>query len=430
LFRVPAVGGTAMPVTSLPRAYQEGHGWPEFLPDGRHVLYTNYSVMPDRFGIYVLDLERGVSKRLIKTYSSASYSSDGFLLFAADSLVAQRFDPDRLELSGDPIVVFDRVLVRYGTGHKAEFSISRTGLIAARRPADERSRLTWIDPHSGREIGTIGEPALYSNPALSPNGTELLVTITDANFVASTLWRFDVATGVGSPLRPPEKIDDSPVWSPGGESVVFASLSKRGSSGLLRHDMRAPGTDQPVLSTPMMQIPESYTTDGRYLTFSTVDKRTRYDVWYWQFADDLRPYPLITGPANEGQSQVSSDGRFIAYASDESGRFEVYVQPFPQANRKWRISTEGGADPHWRRDVGTLYYIAANRLLMAVSLESDGTRRGRPRPLFDTRLENLWQDTRNHFDVAPDGRILLLAPVVDRRATPYTLINWRPTATR
>jgi hypothetical protein len=155
---------------------------------------------------------------------------------------------------------------------------------------------------------------------------------------------------------------------------------------------------------------------------------TKSDVWVWQLDDDRPPVPVLQSPSNEGQSQVSPDGRFIAYISDESGRFEVYVQPFPLGQEKWQISAGGGFDPRWRRDGRELFYVAADRKLMAVDVRTRATlQHGPPRPLFDTRLIDLWQDTRNHYEVAPDGRrFLIMVPRVDPRSVPFTmLVNWQ-----
>jgi hypothetical protein len=137
---------------------------------------------------------------------------------------------------------------------------------------------------------------------------------------------------------------------------------------------------------------------------------------------------LLQSDANETQSQISPDGRFIAYASDESGRFEVYVQTFPTLGQKWQASAKGGADPRWRGDGRELFYVSSDRKLMAVDVEpGHPTRYGVPRELFPTGIKYLWQDTRNHYDVSPDGRhFLLLVPRADPQSGSYTLIvNWK-----
>jgi Tol biopolymer transport system component len=178
-----------------------------------------------------------------------------------------------------------------------------------------------------------------------------------------------------------------------------------------------------------MEVPESLSPDGRHLTYRRMGQGTHFDVWAWDLVEK-RTFPVIATTANEGNSHISPDGRYIAYASDESGSFEVYVRPFLSGTDKDRrlVSSHGGVDPRWRADGLELFYIAANRMLNAVSVTtSPAFQQGKTTPLFDSQAEYLWQDTRNHYDVTPDGRrFVLVSPVTDRRAAPFTLIvNWR-----
>jgi len=426
LFRIPASGGQAVAVTSVRASFVEGHGWPEFLPDGNHFLYTDYSGDPERYGIYAGDLETGQAKRLLRVYSSAAYSTDGFILYARDTLVAQRFDPDRLEPIGEAVPVADRTMQHYGLGHKVDFSVSRSGLLVVRTATDEQKRLVWFD-RTGHVVGEVGSAALYSNPALSPDGRELVVTVAQSDSGPADLWLFDLATGSGSRVTFAKGVNFAPVWAPAADRIIFAS-SRSKKIELYVHNLRRGDGDTKVLDAPMMQVPEAWTADGRYLTFSTMRPGTKSDVWAWRFDNVRAPLPLLESPANEGQSQISPDGRFIAYISDESGRFEVYVQSFPLSEGKWQISSGGGFDPRWRLDGQELFYVGADRRLMAVDVRTRGTfEHGGAKPLFDTGLLDLWQDTRNHYEVSPDGRrFLVMVPRVDPRAVPFTmLVNWQ-----
>jgi len=430
LFRVPASGGQAVAVTSIRSSFVEGHGWPEFLPDGQHFLYTDYSGDPRRYGIYVGDLETGRTKRLLPVYSSAAYSSDGFLIYARDALVAQPFNLDSLEPTGDAVPVATRAMQHYGLGHKVDFSLSRSGLLVVRAATDEQKRLVWFD-RTGRPIGELGEPALYSNPALSPDGKALVVTMAQNDSGPANLWLFDLATGASSRLTFATGIDVAPVWSPSADRIIFASMRDR-KLELFQYDVTGGGVETKLLLAPRMQVPEAWTSDGRHITFSTMRSNTKSDVWSWQL-DERPPVRVLESPANEGQSQASPDGRFIAYTSDESGRFEVYVQSFPVPSEKWQISSGGGFDPRWRRDGRELFYVAADRKLMAVDARTHpGFQHGAATPLFDTGLIDLWQDTRNHYEVSPDGRrFLLMVPRVDPRSVPFTmLVNWHPSLGR
>ena len=208
---------------------------------------------------------------------------------------------------------------------------------------------------------------------------------------------------------------------------MFASTRSR-KLELYQRNLRGGDAETKVLDAPMMQVPESWTADGRYLTFSTMRPGTKSDVWAWRLDNDAPPVPVLESPANEGQSQVSPDGRFIAYTSDESGRFEVYVQSFPLAHGKWQISSGGGFDPRWRSDGRELFFVGADRRLIAVDVRTRATfQHGAAKPLFETGLLDLWQDTRNHYEVSPDGqRFLVMVPRVDPRSVPFTmLVNWQ-----
>lgn len=413
-------GGPLTQITTLGLSFKEGHAWPSFLPDGHHFFYTDYSVDQKRFGIYVGDLNTRHSKLILRQYSSAAYAAGGFVLFVQDGLMAQRFDPVRLELRGEAMPLAEQVLKRWELGAQADFSVSRTAGIVVRSAQREFNELQWIDRASGKSVGRVAGPAYYSNPTLSPNGRQLLATVTDDNS-DTILWSFDVATG--QPTRVSRDVGYSPVWSPNGAEILFAS-----QRGLVRQQYGRSHEPVSALAARMWQVPGSWSTDGRNVTVTAMSNETKADIWYWRVGDHPHAIPLLRSPANEGQARISPDGRYLAYTSDESGRFEVYVQEFPVANGRWKISTGGGADPQWSRDRRELFYIAADRQMMAVPVQTESAfSAGTPTALFRTQLGDLWVgDTRNHYDVSPDGRrFVIIAPATDRREAPFTLLaNW------
>ena len=427
LWRVPAAGGPVAALTTVGRETVEGHAWPEFLPGGRQLLYTDYVSHRQRHGVYVLDMETGRKWRIVPSYTSAVYVPTGHLLFANrdGALVAQRFNPATHTPSGLPVTVADRVVLRYGIGHRIDVSVSRTGVIAA-RSADEVQNTVAVADRTGRVVRTLGAPAFHSNPILSPDGKRILATVATDLTGSSNLWMFDLNGGAGSRATFGSKWDGAPVWSPDGQRIIFASLRNK-QSGLYEKKLGA-GTDDPILSSGRMQMPDSWSRDGRYLTYQTMGQGTRFDVWAWDMTGERRTFPLLASAANEGHSQISPDGRFVAYTSDESGRFEVYVKPFPSGDEKWVVSSQGGVEPRWRADGHELTYIAADRMLTAVSVTTTpGFQRGLATPLFNSQAEYLWQDTRNHYDVTPDGRhFVIMSPAADQRVAAFTLIvNWR-----
>ena len=427
LLRISASGGPATAVTSLGHAPVEGHTWPEFLPGGRHLIYTDCTIDRDRYGIYLLDLESGWPSRLVPAYSSGAYLPSGHVLFrnADGALVAQRLNVATRTAFGLPVVVADRVFSRYGIGHRLDLAVSRSGLIAVRNTDDVQNRLVLIDRASKRVVRTFGSPAFHSNPTLSPDGRQLLATIVRDLTQPLNLWRFDIEGGEGSQITSGSPFDIAPVWSSDGGRFIFHSVRDK-RAGLYERKVSA-GIDELVLPASFLQVPESWSRDGRYLTFQKMGQGTRFDVWAWDMAEK-RAFAISAGKANEGNSQISPDGHYIAYTSDESGQFEVYVKPFPSGTGKWLVSSRGGVDPRWRGDGRELYYIATDRMLSALSVTTaPAFTFGKSRPLLDSQAEYLWQDTRNHYDVTPDGRqFVLVSPTTDQRAAAFTLIvNWR-----
>jgi len=415
---ISAAGGALTQVTTIGSSFREGHSWPSFLPDGRHFFYTDHTVDANRYGIYVGDLDTHESKRILKQYSSAVYGAGGFLLYVKENLMAQRFDPVRLQVRGEAMPLADQVLQRYDIGHQADFSVSRTGMIAVRSAGRDLNELHWVD-RTGRSVGGITAPAYYSNPTLSPDGRRLIATVTGDNWDAH-LWSFDVATGQKTRISFDSRADFAPLWSPDGTEILFAS---RG--GLFRQPFGGGSSRVPALAASMRQFPDSW--NGQYVTVLTMSQQTKSDVWLWQLGDHPHATPLLTGPANEGQSRISPDGRYLAYVSDESGRFEVYVQAFPVANGRWQVSSGGGADPQWSRDRRELFYVAADRQMMAVPVSTGSTfQAGSEKVFFRTQLDSLWMDTRNHYDVSADGRrFVVMTPATERRAAPFTFLgNW------
>jgi Tol biopolymer transport system component len=434
ILRIAGQGGQPLPATTVEPGESDGHAWPEFLPGGRRFLY--FDQRRKLHGIYAGDLASGSTKHVVEAYSSGSYTADGYLLFVRDHLIARKFDVETLQFSGDPVVVASQVLEHFGWNHKADFSASRNGLLAVRYGEDGHTRLSWVD-RNGRELGSLASDSDYSNPAIAPDGTQAVVTAIDHGpQPSSSLSRVDLATLQATRITAGSTFDVTPLWSPAGDRFIYLSHRRKGMETYERSAL--PGGDEtrwaPAPSAKAGDVmlrflmPESWTRDGAFVTYSAMHPRTKSDIWLLEVRAGAALRPLFTSAHNEVQSQVSPDGRYVAYASDESGQLEVYVQTFPVPGAKWRVSASGGADPRWRGDGRELFYLAADRKMMAVDVVPGAQPRyGTPRPLFQTQVKYLWQDTRNHYDVTPDGqRFLLLVPHVDPRSAAYTLIfNWK-----
>ena len=361
----------------------------------------------------------------------------GLLIFARDrQLLAQPFDDHRLVLSGEPITLVDKVQQPGSFDHKGDFAVSENGVLVYRTRQSPANRLVWRDRVHPRSA-LIDEPAEYYGPTLSPDERRLAVALFDPNpskrfgygtaSVRADIWMVDRDTGVRSKFTSDPAADWGPVWSPDGRTLVFSS-NRRGKLELFTRDLTAEqGEDVLLPSEGQNPVAQSWSKDGRLLVYAAFDSTRHMDLWLLPMSGDRVPAPLLQSDANEYQGQISPDGRWIAYTSNESGQEEVYVQSFPSPARPgWKVSTNGGGDARWRGDGRELFYIAADRLLMAVPITAAATFEAEPAvPLFDTGLPPNWYEARNLYDVSRDGSFLFMTPIEDDRSLPFTIVlNW------
>jgi Tol biopolymer transport system component len=436
LVRLPATGGPVTPVSTVDQPAERGHLWPHFLPDGNHFLYLADSARNEHDNLFVGALASPDRKRILDLVSNATYGRDGYLLFARNrQLVAQVFDPQRLELTGEPFIVADGVLQQWDLDHKTDFSVSDAGILVYRGMRAADTRLVWRD-RSGEVSILDGTPKMYCEPALSPDEKQVAVgefhprPSPRAGFgavsITSDIWLWDTLAAVGSPFTFDQGAEFAPVWSPDGTRIAFSS-NRRGSLDLYLRSATGAGEEELLDDPNGNKWVQAWSPDGRFVVYGTADPVTRADLWLLPLSGDRRPTPLLRSEFSEEQAQFSPDGRWLSYTSDESGRSEVYVQDFPSLAGKWRISRSGGGDARWRADGRELFYIAEDRRLMAVPVSTGGTLRpGVPTALFDTGLQPHWGMCRNHYDVSRDGkRFIFTAPVDDDRFAPFTIVvNW------
>jgi Tol biopolymer transport system component len=433
LFRVAPSGGTPVQATVLDSGSGEvQHAYPFFLPDGRHFLYFVVGSKEGRTvprGVYVGSLDaKGSGKLIIEGATNAVYANGHLIYLRAGALLAQPFDLDRLELGGEPTPLVEHVQI---TGPSASdvtgaFTVSQTGVLAYQTASRTSSQLTWFN-RTGTKVSTLGEPGDYVDVALSPDDSRVATSLIDADQGTRQIWTFDVARGVGQRVTLEPGDNFGPNWSrPNGDRIVYSAL-RRGSIHLYEKAVGHGGSEGVVLQDDLGKFNAQPSPDGRFLIYVAGGGIIqRSDIWVLPRLDSGKAYAFLESTFLESQPQFSPDGRWVAYMSNKSGRFEVYLTPFPGRDSEILVSTAGGRLPRWRRDGKELFYVAADGTLTAVAIDATTSRVavGPARPLFAIQPRTSRLDAFP-YDVTSDGRRFLVNTFLDEVTPPITLvINW------
>jgi Tol biopolymer transport system component len=416
LFSVPAAGGTATPITELDQASSEAsHRLPWFLPDGRHFLYTALST-PEKTAIYVADLGSKTRRRVLTAFSNAIYAPPGYLLFMRErTLMAQPFDAGKAEMTGEPLPLAAQVDYSRKVSTQGQFSASQNGVLAYASNTGGTGQLTWFD-RSGKSVGIVGSPGLMERPVISPDGSTVVVDRLDSQTGFYNLWLHDLARGTASRLTFDSQASTlNPVWSPEGDQVAFSS-NRDGGYKLYRKEIRGAGEEMALDTTGYNKQATDWSRDGRYIIEDVNGPVTGGDIWVLPVFGDHKPFPYVHG----WWGKLSPNGKWLAYTSDETKRFEIYVQAFPQPGRKSQVSVNGGSLPIWGPDGKELFFIGDDQKVMAVNVKDAANfDAGVPKPLFDTRMADA------QFDVSKDGRFLIPTEVKQAGTLPITVVvNW------
>jgi serine/threonine protein kinase len=423
LYRVAATGGQPVEVTKLDASrHERSHRHPFFLPDGQHFLYTamGFGSAPD--AIRVASLDRKLDKALVQTADANCIYARGHLLYVRErTLLAQPFDLGRLEIAGPPVPIAPHVRGPNAGSHL--FSAAERLLVFA-EAVSRPSTLLWLD-RLGSINGSLGEPGLFGNPRLSLDGRKVAVDVDDPSRETADVWIYDVATGARTKFGAVFGSMDltGPVWSPEGDRLLFASDRKvKGHFNLFVRRIDG-ASEELLLESSDQNVPEDWSADGRFVSFLTVPGKGRRNIQIWILAmtGDRKAFPFATEANIQEESRFSPDGRWIAYKSDESGTYEIYVRAFPGPGGKWQVSTAGGSNPLWRRGGKELFYLSLDGKLMTVPIRPDGAfQAGRPAPLFAVQpIPRIASD-----DVTPDGRrFLIKSPSGEQGSAPLTLLT-------
>jgi len=342
------------------------------------------------------------------------------------TLMAQPFDVRSLAVTGDAMPIADSVqpfLIGSAATTVLAYSASENGILAyIPGGAPDQFDLQWFD-RSGKNLGMLGQPASYTGPALSPDGTRVAVAIMDPQAKARDLWVFDLKRGTNSRLTFDPADELAPLWSHDGSQIMFSSEIK-GSRDIYQKAASGLGDSQLVFqSKDQRKSVNDWSPDGRYVVYDPSIPPA--SLWILPLFGDRKPFVFVGGAYDAREARFSPNGRYIAYTSNETGNYEVYVQTFPDRSGKWQVSTAGGTYPVWRRDGKELYFIS-NGQLMAVDVATGGPKfeAGIPKPLFsaDFRPGN-WSSV--YAPTADGQRFLAVTTIAQQSISPVTVVtNW------
>ena len=417
VYRVSAGGGEVTQVSRPDPARREVyHFWPQFLPDGRRFLFLVGAAQMEESALYVGSLDGGEPRRLAQSNSRAVYVPPGYLLYVREgALLAHPFDDGSLRFTGEPLTVAEHV-GNFSTTGNAFFSASADGRVLAYQTSASPTRLVWIG-RGGEELGSVGAPANYSAARLSSDGRKLAVNVISPKDGANDVWVYDLERGTSTRFTYEPGLENAPVWSPDGRRIVYAHDSA-GPPHLFQKSLN--GEAERLLPPGLgPQFAYDFTPDGQFLLYSERDPKTNNDILILPLAGERKPSAFLRTPFNETQARLSPDGRWVAYASNESGRYEVYVQPFPSGGERVQVSNAGGTGPRWRRDGRELFYVTLrpDQSVVSVPLKVEGDRfeAGTPAPLFKVELNS------TDYEVTADGQRFLLNTTAGAPTTPLAV---------
>jgi eukaryotic-like serine/threonine-protein kinase len=433
IYRVSSGGGEPALATKL-LPLQGSHRFPSFLPDGRHFLYLVQGTGTEPFGIFLGSLDSNESQRLLAAETNALYSASGDLLFVRQgTLLRQPFDAKKLALSGDTSAVAEHVAVPIT--NLGAFSVSENGVLTycTGPTVSGNFQLAWFD-RTGKLVETFGTLGGYRGVDVSPDGTRIAVHRHDDN--GGDIWLFESARRETMSRFTFDATQDnsSPIWSPDGNRIAFGSLRNR-KWGIYQKSASGTGGEELLVESDLPTVPMGWSPDGKFIVYTLRDPKTGFDVWILPMGDK-KPVPFLQSSFNERDPQISPNGKWIAYTSDETGRNEIYVRPFPTGEGKWQISSKGGFYPKWRRDGKELFYMETNaspRNVISVKVNPAGPtfEYGDPAVLFDSLYANSGHGSPYlAFAVSPDGQRFLIPRPAGRddqgtASAPITVVlNW------
>jgi serine/threonine protein kinase/Tol biopolymer transport system component len=432
LQQVSDAGGTPQPLTRFEKG-EVSHSWPEFLPDGKAVLFAAApnAINWSNSQVAVQSLGTGERRNLIQGGTQPRYAPSGHLVYAqGGNLMAVPFDPQRMAVMGTAVPVVEDIL-QSPTGGYAQYSFSATGSLVYVPGGVQgtQSKLVWIS-RNGAEQPLAAPAHAYLGPRVSPDGQRVAVGIAEQE---TQIWLYDLSRETLTRLTFEGNYNYAPVWTPDGKRIAFQS-NKEGPLNLFWQLADGSGGLERLTTSEYLHAPQSWSPDGQLLAFIEINPTTQRDIWVLRMGDPSagsgqvrKAQPFLRTRFDETAPRFSPHGRWLAYISDESGRYEIYVQPYPGPGGKWQISTEGGTEPVWNPNGRELFYRSGDKMMAVDIATQPGFAAGTPRMLFERRYEPAPFPAAN-YDVSSDGqRFLMLKSIEQEQAAPTQInvvLNW------
>jgi Tol biopolymer transport system component len=429
LQRVSSAGGKPEWITHVDSTKGEtAHRWPIFLPGGKAFLFAiEKGSSPNDAQIVVQRLDTGQRRLLVQGGTFPQYVPAGYLVYVLRGrLMAAPLDVRRLQVKG-PAVPLDENVQETSAGapatNAAQFGLSPEGsLVYVPAPGGVQAaqrRLVWIS-RNGTEQSLAAPAHAYLEPRLSPDGRRVAVTLEEQEI---QIWLYDLSRETLTRLT--SEGGDNPVWTPDGKRIAFRSR-KEGPLNLFWQPADGSGGLERLTNSEHVQAPDSWSPDGQLLAFTELNPTTGRDIWVLRLSD-RKPQPFLRTPSDESAPRFSPDGRWLAYVSNESGRYETYVQPYPGPGGKWQISTEGGTEPVWNPNGRELFYRSGGKMMVVDITTQPSFAMGRPRMLFEGGQYGLPTGSYSYpfpnYDVSPDGQRFLM---ITKESKPQinVVLNW------